>query len=120
MRQRNVGTLVILDDEKKPVGILTDRALVTRAVATRQDPRSTLVRDVMTKRPRTIPEGTSLATALELMRSGTFRRLPVVDGEGALLGLLSLDDILALIAEEMAQVAKLLEKETPRMAARSM
>jgi CBS domain-containing protein len=74
----------------------------------------TLVRDVMTDHPRTISEEASIEAALSLMRGGRFRRLPVVGREGKLMGLVSLDDILMLLAEEFLQIGKLLEGETPR------
>jgi CBS domain-containing protein len=51
------------------------------------------------------------------MRGGSFRRVPVVDAEGKLVGLVTLDDILMLLAEEFTQVGRLLEHETPRAAA---
>ena len=117
MRQRSVGTLVVLNDAKEPVGVLTDRDLVTRVLAERRNPLETCVRDVMTPAPKTVTEETSLGAALSLMRSGAFRRVPVVDEGGRLVGLLSLDDVLQLVAEEMNQVGRLLEKETPTAAA---
>ena len=55
-----------------------------------------------------------IESALAIMRGGSFRRLPVVDEEHKLVGLVSLDDILMLLAEESAQVGRLLEHETPR------
>jgi CBS domain-containing protein len=114
MRDRQVGTLVILDRAKKPVGILTDRDLVTRAVAQGKDPRQTYVDEVMTRNPRTISESAPIEQALALMRSGSFRRIPVIGSDGTLVGLVSLDDILSLLAEEFAQVGTLVENEMPR------
>jgi CBS domain-containing protein len=117
MHQRAVGTLVIVDDSQKPIGILTDRDLVERVLARGNDPNSTLVRDVMTAEPKTILEDASIGSALSLMRSGCFRRLPVVDTQDKLVGLLSLDDVLMLLAEEFATIGQVLERETPRGAA---
>jgi len=113
MLERKVGTLVILNPAKRPVGLLTDRDLVLRVVAQGQDPRRTSVGEVMTKDPKTVSEGTPIEQALALMRSGSFRRLPVVDDHGALVGLVSLDDVLSLLAEEFALVGTLVEKEMP-------
>ena len=67
----------------------------------------------MTKNPRTVSEAAPIEQALSLMRSGGFRRLPVVRDDGTLVGLVSLDDILSLLAEEFAQVGSLVEKEMP-------
>ena len=113
MRQRAVGTLVILNDVREPVGMLTDRDLTERVLAERRDPIATRVRDVMTRKPSTVAEDASIGSALGLMRSGRFRRLPVVDRDGKLVGLLSLDDILMLVAEEFQEIGQLLENETP-------
>jgi len=113
MLERKVGTLVILDQAKRPVGLLTDRDLVLRVLALGQDPRQTSVGEVMTKEPKTVTEGTPIEQALALMRSGAFRRLPVVGGDGTLVGLVSLDDILSLLAEELREVGTLVEREMP-------
>jgi CBS domain-containing protein len=114
MRQRAVGTLVVVDADKRPIGIVTDRDLMERVLATAKDPNTTTVHEVMTPEPTTIGEEDSIETALALMREGGLRRLPVVDADGILVGLLSLDDVLMLMGEEMAQVSEMLRRETPR------
>ena len=111
--QRSVGTLVVTDDAQNPIGILTDRDLVERVLAARKDPDVTVVGDVMTRGVKTISQDASIESALSLMRSGRFRRLPVVDRKGKLVGILSLDDVLMLLAEEFNQIGQLLERETP-------
>ncbi len=113
MHSRKVGTLIVQDAERKPIGILTDRDLTVRVLATASDPFQTTVGDVMTKCPRTINENSPIEDALAIMRSGPFRRVPVVSGEGELVGLLSLDDILDLLTEEFGQIRDLLEQESP-------
>ena len=113
MSERKVGTLVILNEATQPIGILTDRDLVIRVLALGQDPRQAQVGEVMTKNPKRVSEGTPIEQALALMRSGSFRRLPVVGGDGTLVGLVSLDDILSLLAEELRDVGTLVEKEMP-------
>ena len=113
MLERKVGTLVILSKAKEPVGLLTDRDLVLRVLAQGKDPRQTYVGEVMTQEPKTVTEGTPIEQALALMRSGAFRRLPVVGGDGTLVGLVSLDDILSLLAEELREVGTLVEREMP-------
>jgi CBS domain-containing protein len=115
MRDRQVGTLVILDDVGRPVGLLTDRDLALRVVAAGGDPRAVSVGDVMTKDPRTVGERTSIEAALSLMRSGSFRRLPIVNDDGKLVGIVSLDDVLGLLAEEFVLIGGLLEREAPRV-----
>lgn len=114
MHQRAVGTLVVLSDTQEVIGIVTDRDLVERVLAVGRDPNTTMVGDVMTHAPKTVSEDASIESALSLMRNGRFRRLPVVDAQAKLVGLLSLDDVLMLLAEEFTQIGGLLERETPR------
>jgi CBS domain-containing protein len=113
MAERRVGTLVILDHRDEPIGILTDRDLVVRVLAQGKDPRQTRVDEVMTRGLTTVSEATPIEHALALMRAGGFRRLPVTGGDGTLTGLVSLDDILSLLAEEFFNVGALVEKEMP-------
>lgn len=113
MMERKVGTLVILDPERRPIGLLTDRDLVLRVLAPGKDSRLTAVGEVMTREPKTVSERTPIEQALALMRSSAFRRLPVVGDDGALVGLVSLDDVLSLLAEEFRDVGALVDKEMP-------
>jgi CBS domain-containing protein len=113
MHQRAVGALVVVNELQQPVGIVTDRDLVERVLATGRDARDVVIAEAMTKEPVTISESASLECALAAMRSGKFRRLPVVNDEGKLCGLVSLDDILMCIAREMSLAGDLLKEETP-------
>jgi len=114
MHQRAVGSLVVVNDAGQPVGIVTDRDLVSRVMAKDRSPTDTFVGEVMTPAPRTVSEQTSIESALLVMRSGHFRRIPVVDHTRKLVGLVTLDDILMLLAEELTDIGQLLERETPR------
>ncbi len=113
MNTRNVGTLVVIDDEKRPVGILTDRDLCIRVVAKGLDPNTATVESVMSPSPDCVKEDGVIETAITLMRRGSHRRLLVVDDDGRLLGLLSLDDILDLLSEEFEEIGKLVREESP-------
>jgi CBS domain-containing protein len=97
--------------------VLTDRDLAVRVVAGGRDPRAMSVGEAMTASPKTASEGTPIESALALMRAGAFRRLPVVNDDGKLVGIVSLDDVLALLVEEFASIGGLLEREAPRAAA---
>jgi len=112
MRDRQVGTLVVVD-EGRPVGIVTDRDLAVRIVAAGLDPGTTRVSEVMTPSPTTVTEETEVATALGCMRTGRFRRVPVVGADGKLRGILALDDVLGVVATELAEVGPLLLREAP-------
>jgi CBS domain-containing protein len=113
MHQHAVGTLVVVNKDEEPVGILTDRDLMERVIVSRLDPDETLVGQVMTKGPSTVFEGASLDAALSIMRDGPIRRLPVVDHEGKLVGLLCLDDLLIHYAREFTAIGQILSSETP-------
>jgi CBS domain-containing protein len=108
---QGVGTLLVLNQAKEPVGIITDRDLVLRVLAAGKDPQLTRVGDVMTRDLKVVHEDCPIEEALGLMRAGSFRRLPVVDGHGQLVGILSLDDVLALLAEEFAHIGGVLERQ---------
>ena len=114
MREHSVGTLVVLDKDKKPLGIVTDRDLAMKVIAEGKDPAEVKVAQVMTVDPRSLREDTPIEEGLRLMRGGKCRRLPVVDDKDALQGLVSIDDILELLAEEMSQIAKIIESQVER------
>ena len=113
MQERGVGTLLVLDGARRPVGLVTDRDLAIRVVAAGRDPQRVTVREVMTAHLKKVNEATSIESALSLMRSGAVRRLPVVDDDDGLVGILSLDDVLGLMAEEFASIRELLDREAP-------
>jgi CBS domain-containing protein len=119
MATRCVGTLVVLDASKHPVGILTDRDLAVRVLAEGLNPDTTPVADVMTRHPATVNEHSPIEDVLALMRSKSVRRMPVVDKQGRLVGLVSVDDVLALLAEEFRHLGKLLEKSSPKSLAQT-
>jgi CBS domain-containing protein len=114
MHQRAVGTLVVVNDAGQVVGMVTDRDLVSRVLAKGLPPTETTVRSCMTVGPKTVFEHTPIETALLTMRTGRFRRIPVVDPGNKLVGLITLDDILMLLADEFSQIGRLLKRETPR------
>jgi CBS domain-containing protein len=117
MRQRTVGCLVIVNELREPVGIVTDRDLVIRVLAERKDPSTTRIEEAMTCNLKTVPDDGAIEQALRLMRGGEFRRVPVVDHDGKLVGIVTLDDILMLLAEEFTQAGHVLDRETPVAAA---
>jgi CBS domain-containing protein len=117
MRQRSVGALVVVDAYRRPIGIVTDRDLATRVIAGCRDPATTTVAEIMTHKPKTVSEETAIELALSLMKGGSFRRLPVVDSDDRLVGLVTLDDVLMLFCEEFSTIGSLLKRETPVAAA---
>lgn len=115
MRDAHIGYLVVAevgpDGGERPVGVLTDRDIVVGVVAREVDPGSLRVGDVMTRRPVMVEADTSMQGALEQMRRTGVRRLPVLGRSGSLLGVLSLDDILDVLAGEMLAVSGSIRNE---------
>lgn len=117
MRQRTVGSLIVVDGAKHPLGIITDRDLVIRALADARDADLTPVSEVMTPDIVVATSDTSINSAMRLMRDGPFRRLPIVNQEGVLIGLVTIDDMLIRIGREFGEIGSLIELETPAAAA---
>lgn len=107
MRSYHVGDLILLEEQenkKVPIGIVTDRDLVIEVMAAGVKPDSLLVRDILTEPFTYVFENDSLFDALEMMHSKKIRRLPVVDNDNALIGIITLDDFIEILAETMVNV----------------
>lgn len=100
MRAAGIGALPVCEGERL-VGMITDRDIVVRAVAAGEDPRQALVRGAMTPQVLSCAEDEDLEKAATLMDEHAVRRMPVVDAFGALVGMLSVDD-LALFSRALA------------------
>lgn len=92
MGERGCGEIPVTDGDRI-VGVVTDRDITCRAVALAKDPETTTVREVMTKRPARIHPEESVRYAIRLMEELQVRRLPVVDGYGKVVGIISMTDI---------------------------
>jgi CBS domain-containing protein len=117
MRAHHVGSLVVVVDrlsERVPVGILTDRDIVVAVVAKEVDPRKLTVGDVATGDLLTVREKDGIPDALRLMREKGVRRVPVLTHSGALAGILTIDDFLELVAEELGAFARTIDRERVR------
>ena len=111
MREHHVGCLVVTDEalgSRVPVGLLTDRDIVLAVVAKGVDAQTLRVEDVMSTDPATAREGDSLLDTLAVMRHAGVRRLPVTDAQGRLQGLLTLDDVIETVGEEMSVLVQVL------------
>ncbi len=123
MRERHVGYLIVVapmvdeltlmvdEPALKPIGVVTDRDIVVAVVARETDPRSLRVGDVMSREPLVVNEDLSISAALREMRRIGVRRVPVVGGAGRLVGVLSLDDILGSLSDELLDVARSVRSE---------
>jgi CBS domain-containing protein len=96
MKDQNVGTILIVDRDQLK-GLVTDRAITTRAVAENKDPRSVPVTDIMTKEIVGCSEEDDVFDALKTMGENKIRRMPVVNDQDQLVGVISMADI----AEQM-------------------
>ncbi|MDP1997292.1 MAG: CBS domain-containing protein [Gallionella sp.] len=114
MRQHHVGALVVVKEvsgKRKPVGLVTDRDLVVEVLATQLDAAVITVGDIMLPELGTVPENSGVFETIQFMRTRAVRRLPVVDGQGTLIGIVALDDLLALLAEELSELSVLVSRE---------
>ena len=101
MRQNQTGSILVMDSGKL-AGILTERD-VLRVVAEGKDPKTVTVRDEMTDSPVTIPTHTSLQQAAQTMVDKWFRHLPVVTNDGDVVGIISLRDLLTIVAQSLEE-----------------
>lgn len=114
MRQHHCGDIVIVDDplgDRTPAGIVTDRDIVVEVLAAELDPARTRVAQIMSTKLVIASGSEDERTAIERMRMHGVRRLPVVDHDGTLLGIVTLDDLLALHAEQASALAAIVSKE---------
>jgi CBS domain-containing protein len=112
MKEENVGS-VIIEDEGQPVGIVTDRDLVIEVLEPRHDPREVTAGDVMTETPVTASVGDGVFESIARMQEHTVRRMPVVDAEGTLTGIVTLDDMVVLLGDELDNLGSVIEAESP-------
>jgi CBS domain-containing protein len=105
MTREAVGAVVVVSDDGRPIGMLTDRDIVLRVVAEGRDPQRTLVDEVMTRGTAFLSHDASIEDATEIMRDCGMRRLPLVDDQGRVDGIVSLDDILLLLGMELGNLS---------------
>ena len=119
MRHYHVGSLVVVDEKagrRVPVGIITDRDIVVEVVATGLDGGTITVGDIMVHEIVTAPESMGVMETIQLMRVKGVRRLPVVDAGGGLAGIVTVDDLLDVLAEELSELARIVVREQVREA----
>jgi signal-transduction protein with cAMP-binding, CBS, and nucleotidyltransferase domain len=114
MRESHVGDVVVVDQpngKKIAVGIVTDRDLVIEVMAKERDPALITAKDLMGGELVTVGEGNDVYETAELMRDRGVRRTPVVDDQGGLVGIVTLDDLLRIIGEQLALLARVIARE---------
>jgi CBS domain-containing protein len=103
LRDFHVGCVVVTRGDRS-VGILTDRDLALRVVAEGRDPQKTLVSEIVTYDATTIPRDAGIETAVRLMRDRGVRRLPIVTEDGQVTGIVTADDLVVLLTDELAHL----------------
>lgn len=114
MRSSHVGDIVVVDQpdgHKIPVGIVTDRDLAVEVVARERDPASVTAGELMGAELVTVGDQDDIYEAVELMRFKGVRRVPVVDEQGGLAGIVTLDDLLNLIGGELTLLGRVISRE---------
>jgi CBS domain-containing protein len=117
MRRHHVGTVVVAqrqDEQVVPVGIVTDRDLVIEGLARDVEPDTITAGELMADELFSVHEVDSVWDTIKFMRGKGVRRAPVVDDQGGLQGIITIDDLLELISEEMFDLAKLVRREQTR------
>lgn len=109
MREQHVGCLVVVEEvteeERRVVGMLTDRDIVTGVVARQHDAQALRVGDLMSRDVVSVREDDGLLDVLAAMRQKAVRRVPVVAAGERLVGLVAIDDVLGIVAQEMQALA---------------
>jgi len=108
MKERDTGVVPVVDAGNKIIGLITDRDIVVRGLAEGKDLADCRVDELMTKQIRSVKEDTPIDDVLTLMQSAEIRRVPVVNGQNELIGIVSLGDI-AVSTDKDGKVGKAIE-----------
>jgi len=114
MREYHVGDVVVTEEtggKRVPVGIVTDRDIVLEVLAQGVDASQLSVDDIMSRDLITVDESQGVFQTIQLMRAKGARRAPVVARDGTLVGIVSADDLIDLLADELGELAKLISHE---------
>jgi CBS domain-containing protein len=117
MRAKHTGDLVVVDDPDEariPLGIITDRDIVVDVLAAGMNPATTTVGSIVHPPVVVAGESEDASEALQRMRTHGVRRLPVVGANGRLVGILTLDDVLGLVASDLNALVDLVRRQQDR------
>ncbi len=112
MAEKRYGCIIVVDDDGKIEGIVTERDVMTKIVGGKMDPEKTTLGDIMTEEPRVAREDDLMLDWLRIMSNERFRRLPVVDDEGRPKALFTQGDFVSYTWPDLAEQAKNLAKAT--------
>lgn len=117
MRKRKVGCVIVVEPRGErvvPVGILTDRDIVDALPEKAAVLETAPVGECMTGNPLALEEDESIVDAMARLRQRGVRRAPVVAASGELVGVVSIDDLLGIVAEQLSSLARLVERQARR------
>lgn len=116
MSEEHVGALVVMTRDQPPqvVGLVTDRDLALDGLGRAGNPADLKVGHLAKSPPLAIPGTASLGEAVKAMEQGGVRRLLVVDDDGGVIGIVSMDDLLAAVAEELEGLVRALRSNIER------
>ncbi|MGZ5260927.1 MAG: CBS domain-containing protein [Burkholderiales bacterium] len=121
MRHRHVGSVVIVDRANgeigAPIGIVTDRNIVIEVTAADLNANALTVGDIMCRDLVTAGEDEGVLEAMQIMRYKGVRRLPVVGENGKLVGIIAIDDLIEVLADQLGELSKIFAREQAREAA---
>ncbi len=109
MRERKVGAVLVIEGDRRLVGIFTGRDSVCRVSAENRNPEQTKLAEVMTRQPDCMPPGKTVIDALRLMKDGGFRHVPIIDG-GKVVGIVSRGDFRGLEIDRLDEETGLWER----------
>ncbi len=115
MQKHHVGSLVVVTGDngrtRRPVGILTDRDMVMEVMAADRNPHEVRVEEIMSVRLTTARDTDGVHQTLQLMRYKGIRRLPIVNGNGDLIGIVTTDDLLRVLSYDIVTLAGIAVRE---------
>lgn len=118
MEKENVGSILVVENEK-PIGIITDRDIVVRCIVKGLDCAGTKVKEMMTGKVETVNVNSGIYDVVQVMKKNKVRWVPVVDDSGKVKGLLSFSEVYQLLAKELSDLSESVSPEEPKIAAQA-
>jgi len=113
MKQEDVGAVVVVED-REPLGLVTDRKIAL-SLDESTDPEEMTAEELMSDEMYAGPDAMSVYDALQQLSDENIRRLPVVDDDGELVGIVTLDDLIVLLGKELQDTAEIIQAQSPRL-----
>lgn len=111
MQLEEIGTLIVVDEENRPIGIITDRDITVSVVADGRDPQETIVEEIMTSELIVANENLGIFDLIKLFSKYSVRRIPIIKRD-RLVGIVSVDDIIVVVATELSNIAMTLSSNS--------